>query len=105
MYGRDKLVRLLLKYNSDINEVTDFNSTALHWAVQAGHAKVVKTLLQARCDTQIKERNGNTAKDIASQISQRDQILSMLKGEDLKIATPDKDSQANELVTAASEGH
>jgi len=103
--GRDKLVKLLLEYNSDINAVTGFNSTALHWAVQAGHAKVVQTLLQARCDTQIQEQNGDTAQDIASRLSHRDQILSMLKGEDIKIATSDRDSQANVLLTAASEGH
>jgi len=105
IHGKDKLVKLLLLYKCNINATTTgYNSTALHWAVQAGHENVVRTLLQARCDTGIRERNGDTAEGLALKLPQRDQILRMLRGKGPEMVTPERDSEVNELVIAAAEG-
>jgi len=109
-HGRDELVKLLLFYKSDINAATtSYNSTSLHWAAQVGHEKVVKILMEAKCDTEIQEKNGDTAKTIATNIHtpSRDIILKMIQGQDyidVEEKGSEDQSKVAELKNAVSEG-
>jgi len=110
-HGNHEILEHLLKYGSNINATnTQFNSTALHWAVQLGRVKIVRTLLKARCDLHVHEMNGDTAKDIALNINSPSSnlILKMFDAKDFDDIPPEKVEpdhiQVMELCKAASEG-
>lgn len=73
--GKEDNVQCLLSRGADLNEMVPLSgryqdsknaSSALHKAVQNGHAGVVDLLLKAGADLSLKDGKGRTAADIAS---------------------------------------
>ena len=61
------VARLLLEYGANINRVETTNGwTALIWAAKRGHTKSVQLLLEHGADSSIRDNNGLTAFDWAS---------------------------------------
>lgn len=61
----DKIVRLLLEYKADINNLTFHADTALHWAAMTRNKWAVKALLEGGADREARNRDGETALDCA----------------------------------------
>jgi ankyrin repeat protein len=60
--GQTEAVKLLLRRGANVNRQTrEMQSTALHRAAYAGHADVVRVLLEAGADTSIRDCDGLTA--------------------------------------------
>ena len=69
--------RLLLKNGADINAQTTYGDTPVHLAAYRGHYKVVKTLVEAGCDLDIRNSKGRTALDDAT-MARRDRVARYL---------------------------
>lgn len=66
-----------LKVNTDVQ---DYNGdTALHDAARFGHAGVVKHLVDARANTQAKNREGQTPLDVAIEYA-KPKVIAVLRG-------------------------
>lgn len=65
--NNDDSVRRILEYGLDINGVDSNGWSALHWAAASGYrtAKVIKTLLQAGINKDLKDNQGRTALDLS----------------------------------------
>ncbi|MDR1139750.1 MAG: ankyrin repeat domain-containing protein [Rickettsiales bacterium] len=50
----------------DINKTDNKSDTALHLAAEHGHTKIVKALLDARADPSLKNKEGKTPRDLAT---------------------------------------
>jgi len=59
-------VRLLLEHDAGVNLVDDRGRTALMIAAERGHAEVVAALLAAGADATVRDAEGKTALDLAS---------------------------------------
>lgn len=60
-----KLTQLLIEYNANINFQDDCNNTPLHYAAYNGGSHVVQTLLLNGAKTDLKNRDGHTAYELA----------------------------------------
>ena len=66
---------LLDKYNSSINTINKFGSTALHRAAIFGNLEVIKLLtLHSQCDVNAKDNAGKTAADFARDEGHKDVV-------------------------------
>lgn len=61
----DNSAKLLLDMEADINAQDSDNYTPLMWAVESQYVKMVKLLLEFSPDLELKNRNGDTAYEIA----------------------------------------
>ena len=60
--GDSDRVRELLEAGADPDKYKSWTGwTALHYAAYNGHNEVVKTLIQAKCDVNMKNESGSTA--------------------------------------------
>ena len=59
------MIQLLAARGAEINCQDEDQETPLHWAADYGHAAAVKLLLTLGADTTIKNREGETAEDMA----------------------------------------
>ena len=75
-----ELIKNLLDHSlADVNLRTDYESTALMWAVGRDHVNIVKLLLEhPHIDVNIKERNGSTALIMATVIVHKDIVKLLL---------------------------
>ena len=64
--GLDSVLLLLLKSGVHVDFVDADGKSALYWAAEGGHAKVVSTLLEHRADVKVTSTNGETALLIAA---------------------------------------
>jgi len=76
--NRSNLVKLLIEAGADISERTD-RGTALHDAADYDRAEIARMLLAAGIDPEIKDKDGETAKNIAVRLF-RPKIYSVLSG-------------------------
>jgi ankyrin repeat protein/membrane protein CcdC involved in cytochrome C biogenesis len=60
-YGNKDMAQFLLDNGADMSLTTSSKWTALHMAVNRGHADIVRLLLDRGIDTTAKDRNGKTA--------------------------------------------
>ena len=58
-------VRARLAAGDNVNAVNQFGSTALHYAIQTGRLDVVRELIQAGADPTLKNKWGETSRDVA----------------------------------------
>lgn len=66
-HNDEEIVKILLATpDININDQDKWGNTALMFAVSADHKNIIKLLLDAGADSSIKNRNGETAIDIAS---------------------------------------
>ena len=90
-----KIVRIILRYKPDFNAKAKFpfafhgfpnipveeryhERTALMCAAQMGRLDMVKLLIEAGADPQIKDRDGKTALDLARQTTGKDDVIKYL---------------------------
>lgn len=79
-WGHDHLMDLLLNTLKVNTDVQDYNGdTALHDAARFGHAGVVKHLVDARANTQAKNREGQTPLDVAIEYA-KPKVIAVLRG-------------------------
>jgi len=64
-------VELFLARNVDVNRVDDRGRTALMIAAERGHSKIVSRLLEVGASANHKDKEGNTALDLAANASVR----------------------------------
>ncbi|CAG5115674.1 unnamed protein product [Candidula unifasciata] len=64
--GDVEMTRTLLSLGADINNQAKDLQTALHYAVSCEHKDVTELLVQQGIDVKLKDNEGNTAMDIAS---------------------------------------
>ena len=74
-------VRVLLGAGADPDKYKDEEDgvTALVGAALKGHNEVVKTLIQAKCDLNVQNKNGETALYWAAANGHRDVVISLLE--------------------------
>ncbi|KAM7013136.1 LOW QUALITY PROTEIN: uncharacterized protein kank4 [Tautogolabrus adspersus] len=78
-HGRVAMVNLLLSCGADVNAQDREESTALMCASEHGHTHIVRLLLETgRCDTSLKDKNGQTALSVAEGASHKE-IVDLLK--------------------------
>jgi len=65
MMGHKDVVAFLGSRGADVNAVDNDQSTPLHWAAGNGKASVCTTLLALGADPAAKNKNGETALDLA----------------------------------------
>jgi ankyrin repeat protein len=66
-YGIEPAVRILLERGADINAVGEYHGTALWLAVEGGHEKLARLLLNKKADTSVQHSvNGDTVLHAAS---------------------------------------
>ena len=80
--GYDDSVRRILRCELDINGVDSYGWSALHWAAASsrGTATVIKTLLEAGIDRELKDERGRTALDFAIALKKSEEAA-ILKAE------------------------
>lgn len=74
--GNDDVVRRILKSQPDIGYVDSNGWSALHWAAASscGTSRIVKTLLQAGIDENLKDKQGRMALNLAKSFMKYDEI-------------------------------
>ncbi|XP_068563759.1 KN motif and ankyrin repeat domain-containing protein 1 [Cebidichthys violaceus] len=78
-HGRVAMVKLLLSCGTDVNAQDREGSSALMCASEHGHTNIVRMLLETgRCDTSLKDKNGQTALSVAEGASHQE-IIDLLK--------------------------
>lgn len=79
----DDCVKRILEGELDINGVDSNGWSALHWAAASGYgtAKVIKTLLQAGINQDLKDKQGRTALDIATAFEKAEEAAILGAGE------------------------
>jgi len=80
IYGYSDIVKILLESDADVNIKPDDDTgwTALIAAAQRGHVNVVKILIDAGADVTIRDKEGNTAQEMAK-IEGHKEIVKILK--------------------------
>ncbi len=63
--GYLSIVKLLVQYNSDINQQDSLGFTPLMFAAKEGHLEIAKYLLELTADIKLKELSGKTALQLA----------------------------------------
>ena len=102
--GHDSTVELLVNADVDINACCKFDSfTALYFASQNGHSKVVATLLDAHADPSITTSEGWTPLMVASYDGHTD-VVRLLINCSVDVNTYNK-SGATALYIACQNGH
>ncbi|XP_005457165.1 KN motif and ankyrin repeat domain-containing protein 4 [Oreochromis niloticus] len=95
-HGRVAMVKLLLSCGADVNAQDREGSTALMCASEHGHTHIARLLLETgRCDTSLKDKNGQTALLVAEGASQQD-IIDLLKA-NAEVQTSESTSTADLL--------
>jgi ankyrin repeat protein len=59
------LIKLLINNGALVNKVTNFGSSPLHYAASLGQGDIVRILLEAGADPTIKNKEGNTARNLS----------------------------------------
>ena len=59
-YGRDQIVRELIRAGADVNGKGNYKQTALHYASWEGHSSVIKTLAEAGANLNVQNERGVT---------------------------------------------
>ncbi|XP_054909583.1 KN motif and ankyrin repeat domain-containing protein 4 [Poeciliopsis prolifica] len=78
-HGRVAMVKLLLSCGADVNAQDSEGSTALMCASEHGHTHIASLLLETgRCDSGLKDKNGQTALSVAEAAAHQD-IIDLLK--------------------------
>ena len=77
--GDGRALRTILRLASaDINSIDSLGNSPLHYATQAGKKEAVKQLLQAGANLNLRNKDNETAQDIANKLG-NDEILSVLR--------------------------
>jgi len=62
-----KIMHALIKAGADLNAVTEYNGkTPLHYAVEGNKVEFIEILIKAGADLSIKDKEGKTPTDLAS---------------------------------------
>ena len=78
--GHDHVVKYLLNdLKVSINDQDVDGDTALHDACKFGHVNVIKLLVEGGSDASIKNKKGQTPKDVATEYDQPDAITFLSK--------------------------
>ena len=79
-WGHDHVVKYLLNdLKVSINDQDVDGDTALHDACKFGHVNVIKLLVEGGSDASIKNKKGQTPKDVATEYDQPDAIAFLSK--------------------------
>lgn len=70
--NRIAVMEYLLDHKADINATTHFEETALHWAAAKGQLKAVNLLIMKNADTELKNKAGKTALDLAKEFNRKE---------------------------------
>ena len=77
--GDSKALRTILRAASaDINSIDNLGNSPLHYATQAGKKEAVKQLLQAGANLKLRNKDNETAQDIARELGHAD-VLTILR--------------------------
>jgi len=108
--GNFSIIKGLLNVRCEINSLSKYNCTALHWASRNGHESCVRALMATGCDTTVRDFGWNTALDrVNAQIKTSDnpvyqRIARLLRGENVPQLSSifDKDTVGLHCVTQAA---
>ena len=102
--GNTDAVTVILNAGAAIDAKETWNGqTALMWAAAAGHAAVVRTLIDRRADIHVRSNSGATALLFAARHGSLDAVRALVAaGADVKGARPDG---ATALLVAVINGH
>ena len=73
--GDADAVKRLLDEKGNPNQTNDAGQSALHLAAKAGHADVVDVLIEKRPDFAARDKDGNTAEDVATKERGKDDAI------------------------------
>lgn len=59
-------LKVALSKGEDVNQLGEYNETALHWAAILGNSRIAAILMQHGADAAVRDANGRTAAEIAS---------------------------------------
>ena len=84
--GDADTVKRLIEEKTNPNQANDAGQSALHLAAKAGHADVVDVLVEAGADVAARDKDGNTAEDVAKkERGKGDAIAARLSKADLAV--------------------
>lgn len=103
----DDAVKTILKYGADANGVDSNGWSPLHWASASGcgSAKVIKTLLDAGSNKDLKDNQGRTALDLASLFG-KDEDAAILRaaGQEYRDLPETNDGRGRDLANFHCDG-
>ena len=88
-HDRSDIVEMLLRYQADVNAMSDGGWTALHTACDKGFAEIVRILLKAGADTNAKLLNGMSPLHLAAQGGHAEVVQLLLGRKEVKRAARD----------------
>ncbi|MCT7486201.1 ankyrin repeat domain-containing protein [Aliarcobacter cryaerophilus] len=95
--GNSEIIKILIEYDANINQVDDENLTALHYAYKNNRQEVINVLLENGANEKIKDIDGKAPSEYYSQNTQ-DEVLEKQNNVNNKIISVDNKQNINVFI-------